>query len=148
MHVPGRTREEAKRKKNQDWREWSRFRLWRKTRPLWGSILMILAGVLVLWGPVSLIQLAVLPGSTLWAALLVGALLVMMGLIQLLLPSYSVITGAIGLVLSLISLIVALGGFGIGMILGIIGSTIGIAWKPLGKQRRPSTIQFRPVPKK
>jgi hypothetical protein len=74
---------------------------------------------------------ALLPGSTVWAGVLVGALLVVMGLIQLLAPSYALITGAIAIVLSLISLLVAVGGLGIGMILGLIGGAIGVAWRPL-----------------
>lgn len=126
-----------RRQKARDWRQWSRFRLWRKTRPFWGSILMMLAGFLVLSGPAALLQLAILPGSMLWAGLLVGALLFTMGLIQLLIPSYALITGAIGIVLSLISLIVAAGGFGIGMLLGIIGGALGVAWRPVMGTLRP-----------
>ncbi|HZO71734.1 MAG TPA: DUF6114 domain-containing protein [Ktedonobacteraceae bacterium] len=113
---------------------WSRFRLWRRQRPFAGAILMILAGLLVLWGPVSLMRFALFPGNLIWAGLLVGALLVTMGLIQLFAPSYALITGAIGIVLSLISLIVALGGFGLGMILGLIGGALGVAWKPKGRR--------------
>ncbi len=112
-------------------RQESRFRLWRKRRPFWGALLMMIAGLLILWGPSSLLQLAMLPGNSIWAGLLVGALLFVMGLIQLLAPSYALITGAIGIVLSLVSLIVALGGLGIGMLLGIIGGSLGVAWKPV-----------------
>jgi hypothetical protein len=115
---------------------WSRFRLWRRQRPFAGASLMILAGLLVLWGPASLMRFALFPGNLIWAGLLVGALLFTMGLIQLFAPSYALITGAVGIVLSLISLIVALGGFGLGMILGLIGGALGVAWKPKG--RHPS----------
>lgn len=130
-------RQAHRRKKDRDWRQWSRFRLWRKTRPFWGSILMMLAGLLILAGPAALLQLAFLPGSLLWAGLLVGALLFTMGLIQLLMPSYALITGAIGVILSLISLIVAIGGFGVGMLLGIIGGALGVAWRPVAGPARP-----------
>ncbi|MBV9614053.1 MAG: hypothetical protein JO031_01195 [Ktedonobacteraceae bacterium] len=123
--------------KAQSWRLRVRFRMWRKGRPFWGAILMMLAGLLILWGPASLLQLAMLPGNSIWAGLLVGALLFVMGLIQLLAPSYALITGAIGIVLSLISLIVALGGLGIGMLLGIIGGSLGVAWRPVV---RPSSL--------
>jgi len=130
-------RKARRRSKARDWRQWSRFRLWRKTRPFWGSILMMLAGLMILAGPAALLQLALLPGSMLWAGLLVGALLFTMGLIQLLMPSYALITGAIGIILSLISLIVAIGGFGVGMLLGIIGSALGVAWRPVAGPARP-----------
>ena len=116
---------------------WTRFRLWRRTRPFWSSILLILAGLLVLWGPLNLLQYAFLPGSMLWAAILVGTLLVLMGVIQLIAPFHALITGAIGIVLSLISLFVALGGLGIGMILGIIGGALAVAWRPVAPATRP-----------
>jgi hypothetical protein len=61
-----------------------------------------------------------------------------MGLVELLAPSYALVAGAASVVLSLLSLITALGGFGIGMLLGIIGSCCAVAWKPEGKTiRRP-----------
>jgi hypothetical protein len=53
-----------------------------------------------------------------------------MGLIELLAPSHALVAGAIGIVLALISLLTALGGFGIGMLLAIIGSSYAVAWKP------------------
>ena len=141
-----------RKKSADDWRQWSRFRLWRKTRPFWGSILLILAGLLVLWGPIEFLPFALLPGNSIWAGILVGALLVVMGLIQLLAPSYALITGAIAIVLSLISLLVAVGGLGIGMILGLIGGAIGVSWRPLsghlsGPTYRRPTSTVRKTPK-
>jgi len=108
------------------------FRLWRLRRPFVGSILMILAGILILIGPMSpsILRFALLPGSTIWAALLVGALLLVMGIVQMFVPSLSTFTGGVGVALSLISIIVALGGFVIGMFLGLIGSALGVAWRP------------------
>jgi hypothetical protein len=121
----------------QQWQRWGRFRRWRRSRPFAGSILLILSGLLVLWGPAMLIRLAMLPGSTIWAGILVGALLVIMGVIQLLVPAYSLITGAIGVVLALTSLIASsFGGFGIGMLLGIIGGALGVAWRPVAAGKR------------
>ncbi|WP_141727651.1 DUF6114 domain-containing protein [Thermogemmatispora onikobensis] len=123
----------------QQWQRWGRFRRWRRSRPFAGSILLILSGLLVLWGPAMLIRLAMLPGSTLWAGLLVGSLLVIMGVIQLLVPAYSLITGSIGVVLALVSLVASsFGGFGIGMLLGIIGGALGVAWRPVAASKRSS----------
>ncbi len=128
----------------QQWSKWGRFRRWRRSRPFAGSILLILSGLLVLWGPAMLIRLAMLPGSTIWAGLLVGALLVVMGIIQLLAPTYSLITGAIGVVLALVSLVAStFGGFGIGMLLGIIGGALGVAWRPVASGKR-TTVSRRP----
>ena len=55
-------------------------------------------------------------------------LLFAMGLVALFAPGHARVAGAIGVILSLVSGITALGGFGIGMFLGIIGSSSLIAW--------------------
>ena len=117
---------------------WTRFNRWRRARPFAGAILMMLSGALVLWAPIALFRYIMLPGNTLWAAFLVGALLVVMGLLQLFVPSYALMAGAIGIILSLVSLVVAVGGLGIGMILGIIGGALSVAWKPTLRPVRSS----------
>ncbi len=130
-----RRRRRARKDRLQDWQHWSRFRLWRHTRPLWGSIFMIVAGAVMIVDAAFFLSLAFLVQS-LWPAFLVGGLLLVMGLIQLFLPTYAVITGSIGLVLSLVSLLVAsFGGCGVGMLLGIIGSALSIAWRPVKRSR-------------
>src|SRR5581483_10374227 len=130
---------EKRRRKNQDWRTWSRFRLWRHQRPFWGAIFMMVAGALVLWGPLIHLPLALIVGMPIWTGLSVGALLFVMGLIQLLSPSHALITGSVGIILSLTSVLVALGGVGIGVFFGIIGSALGIAWRP-APQNHQTTI--------
>ncbi len=106
------------------------IRCWCHQRPYWGAFCVLLASLLILWSPLCLIQNAIVPASTLWAGLTVGGLLFAMGLVALLAPSYALVAGAAGVVLSLLSLITALGGFGIGMFLGVIGSSCAVAWKP------------------
>lgn len=109
---------------------WAAFRLWRLRRPFWGSILMLLASLLMLAGPLTLLSVAFLPGSAVPMALLVGSLMLVMALAQLFVPAHALITGLIGIVLSIVSLITgSFGGFGIGMILGILGSAQGVAWQ-------------------
>src|SRR5579859_1377822 len=123
---------------------WSRFRRWRHSRPFTGSLWMMVAGILVLWGPISLFRLAVVPGSTIWAGLLLGGLLFLMGLLPLFVPSYALMAGAIGVVLSLVSLPVGGGGFLIGMILGLIGGALSVAWKPTVYHLRSNTTDPAP----
>jgi VIT1/CCC1 family predicted Fe2+/Mn2+ transporter len=119
----------------QNWQDWSQFRLWRHTRPFWGSLLMIIAGLSMLVSAAFFLPLAFLAQS-LWPAILVGGLLLVMGVIQLFLPVYSVITGSIGIVLAIVSLLVAaFGGCGLGMLLGVIGSALSIAWRPVRRSR-------------
>lgn len=109
---------------------WAAFRLWRLRRPFWGSILMLLASLLMLVGPLTLLSSAFIPGSAVPMALLVGSLMLVMALAQLFVPAHALITGLIGIVLSIVSLITgSFGGFGIGMIIGILGSAQGVAWE-------------------
>lgn len=138
-------RRRGRRDRLRDWQSWSKFRLWRNTRPLWGSLCMIIAGLLMLVSASFFLPLAFLAQS-LWPAFLVGGLLLVMGLIQLFLPSYAVITGSIGIVLALVSLLVAsFGGCGLGMLLGVIGSALSIAWRPLKRSRLiPASVSRLP----
>lgn len=108
---------------------WQRFCQWRNQRPFWGAILMIVAGLLVLWGPLSLFPIIFITGGSIYEGMFVGSLLVLMGILQLLAPSHALITGSVGIILSLASVLVALGGMGIGVFLGLIGSSLGVAWK-------------------
>ncbi|HEY1354565.1 MAG TPA: DUF6114 domain-containing protein [Ktedonobacteraceae bacterium] len=118
-----------------DWRNWSRFRLWRHTRPFWGSLWMIVAALILLVFPLSLLQFAFLV-NTLWAGLLIGGLLLVMGLVQLFFPLYAIITGSIGIVLALVSFVTnTFGGLALGMLLGIIGCALSIAWRPVPRSR-------------
>ena len=133
--LPRRHKSKSKKDSLANWREWSKFRLWRHTRPFWGSVVMILAGLILLGLAVPLLQFAFLV-NTLWAALVVGGLILVMGVIQLFLPSYSVITGAIGMVLSIVSFVTnTFGGLGLGMLLGIVGCALSIAWRPVKRSR-------------
>ncbi|GCE19051.1 DUF6114 domain-containing protein [Dictyobacter kobayashii] len=105
-----------------------RLNLWQRQRPVVGSLMIVTAGILVLWGPLALMQFAFLPGNTIWAGLLVGTVLCVLGLLQLFFPGYALVTGILAIVCALASLMAAAGGFGIGMILGIIGGAQGVAW--------------------
>jgi hypothetical protein len=134
---PSQDQPADKKARTQDRRVWSRFRLWRKRRPFWGALLLILAGIFVLAGPLSLFPMVMISGGTVTEGLLVGALLVAMGLLQLLSPLHALITGSIALVLSFASVLVALGGYGIGVLFGIVGSALGIAWRPATESSQP-----------
>jgi uncharacterized protein DUF6114 len=128
-------RHKAQKNNLQDWDTWSKFRLWRCTRPLWGSLLMFLGALIMLALPLSLLRFAFLLDS-LWASTLIGALLLVMALAQLFVPSYSVLTGSIGIVLSLVSFITSsFGGLVIGMLLGIIGGALSLSWRPVKRSR-------------
>ena len=138
LHSPGKASARSRSTAYQDWqrRRWEHLQRWCQHRPGWGAFCTIIASLLILWGPVCILQSAIVPASALSAGLLVGGLLLAMGLIELFAPSQAPVAGAAGIVLSLVSLITALGGFGIGMLVGLIGSSYVLTWKPESKTRR------------
>lgn len=109
-------------------------RKWRKKRPLWGSIITILSGLMILYVPLNLYLSTFLPGSIAVIGLLFGGLITLIGVIALFFPNASKILGIFTIFLSILSVIGALGGFLFGTIFGIIGGSMLIAWR-LGPAR-------------
>ncbi len=107
--------------------------MWRHTRPFQGGLLMIVHGLLTITPGLLLLKLAILPGVNLYASLIIGSLLVGMGVITLTSPQFAQITGTVGIVLALSTLIVALGGLVIGLPLGLQGAALAVAWRPNAK---------------
>lgn len=125
----------AKKDRLQNWDKWSKFRLWRRTRPLAGSILMFLSSLLLLALGIYFLPFAFLT-NTVWISLFLGGLLLIMALVQLFLPTYAVLTGSIGILVSLVSFFTSsFGGLFIGMVLGIIGGALSLAWRPVKRSR-------------
>lgn len=106
------------------------FKSWRTRRPFWGATLSILSGVIILAVPVQLYEIAAVPGSMIVIGLLLGGLTLLMGVLTYVMPKLSTLFGIITIFSSVLSILGALGGFFIGTILGIIGGSILIAWKP------------------
>jgi hypothetical protein len=104
------------------------FKGWRRARPLWGSIITILSGLMILWVPLNLYLSTFLPGSIAIIGLLFGGLITLIGILALFFPSASKILGIVAIFLSILSVIGALGGFLIGTVFGIIGGALLMAW--------------------
>ncbi|PLR96089.1 DUF6114 domain-containing protein [Bacillus sp. T33-2] len=105
------------------------FRKWRHTRPLWGAIITVVSGLMILWVPFNLYLSTFLPGSIAMIGLLFGGLITLLGLLGLFVPSSSKVLGVITIFLSILSVIGALGGFLFGTIFGIIGGSLMVAWR-------------------
>lgn len=106
-----------------------RFKEWRKVRPLWGSIITIVSGLMILWVPLNLYLSTFLPGSIAIIGLLFGGIITLIGILTLFFPSASKILGIFTIFLSILSVIGALGGFLIGTVFGIIGGALLLAWR-------------------
>ncbi|RLQ91097.1 DUF6114 domain-containing protein [Falsibacillus albus] len=106
-----------------------RFKSWRQSRPLWGSVITIISGLMILWVPLNLYLSTFLPGSIAVIGLLFGGLITMIGLLALFFPQSAKILGIFTMFLSVLSVIGALGGFLVGTIFGLIGGSALIAWR-------------------
>ncbi|PDM39133.1 MULTISPECIES: DUF6114 domain-containing protein [unclassified Geobacillus] len=110
--------------------KWQQFKDWRKRRPFWGATLLLLSGLIILWIPIQLYEVAIVPGSILFAGFFFGGMVLLMAVMSYVMPKLSTIFGVIAIFTSVLSIMGALGGFLIGTILGIIGGALCIAWKP------------------
>jgi hypothetical protein len=128
-----------------------RFRRWRRTRPFWGALVALLGGAEIL--ATELVPLGVI--IHIGAAGLVGfAVPVVIMLCAVLLwfaPTPRAFYAALILLLSLASWLTSnLGGFILGMVLGIVGGALALTWStaPRGRRREPAhaSDEARPAP--
>jgi Family of unknown function (DUF6114) len=126
------------------------FRTWRRSRPFWGGLLLLLAGLEMLLIPVSgvlmrgQIKLVIYVGVGGIFGILIGALLIACGLALWYNHANKTFYSIAGVLLSILSFIgTNLGGFFIGMLLGIVGGSLAFAWTPT--DQAPAD-DFRPRP--
>ncbi|MGN6607874.1 MAG: DUF6114 domain-containing protein [Jatrophihabitans sp.] len=115
------------------------FRRWRRTRPFWAGLWCLIGATIIAYGPFTVIQLILISGTVVWAGILVGVLVGVMGLCLWFAPHFHTLVGILAALFSVFSLITSnFGGFLIGMLFGIIGGAMGWAWRPLPPDRQPS----------
>jgi len=115
-----------------------RFRAWRRSRPFWGGLLLLLAGIELILIPLSgvlfhgAIKLVIYIGIGGVFGVVIGALLIVAGLVTWFNPAHRTFYSIAGIVLGLASFPASnLGGFLLGMLLALIGGSLAFAWTPL-----------------
>ncbi|MGW7442254.1 DUF6114 domain-containing protein [Kitasatospora sp. NPDC054795] len=118
--------------------QWLRrvFRTFRRTRPYYGGLLAMIAGVPIMYFPyakLSLGGMTVAMATTAGAgSLIIGVLLVVLGLTAWFQPAVRVFAGIATTLLTLVSIPVSnLGGFGLALLPGLIGGGLMVSWAPL-----------------
>jgi hypothetical protein len=113
------------------------FGAWRRSRPFWGGLLLVLGGLELLALPLTgvfihgAIKLVIYIGIGGVFGVLIGVLLITAGIAAWVNPTHRVFYGIAGIVLGIISFPASnLGGFVIGMLLAIIGGALAFAWVP------------------
>lgn len=122
-----------------------RLRDWRRTRPFWGGLLVILGGTELLLVPLSPLTVLVSLGLGGIAAIGIGAALIAAGLFLWLVPQARAYVSVHALLLSVLSFVATnLGGFLVGMLLGIAGSALAFGWTPLPGPEAGEEGPYRP----
>jgi hypothetical protein len=108
------------------------FRRWRRSRPFWGGLLLLISGLeLFLSANLTIGDLAVHFGPEGFLSYLLPLLLVLCGTLTWLTPGQRLFYGILGMLTAVYSLVgLNLGGFGIGMLIGILGGSLTVAWGP------------------
>jgi hypothetical protein len=114
-------------------RGWRNFRRWRRARPFWGGYYLILSGLeIFVSGNMQLGALEVHFGPEGFQSYVIPLMLVLCGLLTWFTPGQRLFYGILGSLVAVYSLIgVNLGGFIVGMILGVVGGALTIAWTPV-----------------
>jgi hypothetical protein len=113
------------------------FKAWRGDRPFWGGVLLTLSGSEILVTEKAALPVVLHVGMEGLAAYLVPSLMVVCGLLILFNPAQRLFYSVVGVLLTLGSWITSnLGGFIIGLLLGLVGSCLTFGWLPDQEPRR------------
>ncbi|MUL42212.1 hypothetical protein FZ103_13650 [Streptomonospora sp. PA3] len=115
------------------------FRGWRRSRPFWGGLLITLAGIVIIAAPaLNPLDLIVQQGIAGISGYFVGVLLMAVGVLVWLQPPQRFFYGIAAVLLSLISFVTSnFGGFVFGMLFGMVGGALAIAWVPDRARKTP-----------
>ena len=127
---------------------WQAFRAWRRTRPFWGGLLLLLAGIELVAIPLlsvlahGSVKVVIYIGIGGVFGVLIGGLLMACGLLIWFHPVQRVFYAIAGVLLAVASFVATnLGGFFFGMLLGVTGASLSFGWTPgpgrLAGQHRP-----------
>jgi hypothetical protein len=108
-----------------------RFRRWRRSRPFWGALLVIVGGaeiMMTVWAPLGVVLHVGMQGL---AGYLVPALLLLSGILLLVSPGQRLFYSILAALLAMASWLTSnLGGFIFGLLLSLVGSALAFAWSP------------------
>ncbi|MGW6917177.1 DUF6114 domain-containing protein [Kitasatospora sp. NPDC054939] len=110
---------------------------WRSRRPFWGGLLVLLGGAEILFTLRAPLPVVLHIGMQGLAGYLVPVTMVVCGVLILFNPAQRLFYSVVAVLLSLASWLTSnLGGFLVGMALGLIGSCLAFGWLPDQPPRR------------
>lgn len=121
----------ARSKSRRSWRDW------RRSRPFWAGLLVVLGGLeilLTVWAPLPVVLKV---GMQNFLGFLIPVLIVLCGLLLWFNPAQRVFYSLVTVVLSLSAWLTSnMGGFIIGLLLGLIGGSLAFAWNVDDRARK------------
>jgi hypothetical protein len=105
------------------------FRTWRRSRPFWGAFLVILGGLEILYSEKAPLRVVVHFGPLGIAGYLLPLIMVLCGLLMWFNPVQRTFYSILSVLLALGTWITSnLGGFIIGLLLGVVGGSLAFGW--------------------
>jgi len=118
-----------------------RFRNWRRTRPFWGGLLILFGGGEILFSEKAPFKVILHIGLQGLAGYLLPAVMVLCGALLWFSPAQRTFYSILSVLLALGTWLTSnLGGFIIGMLLGLVGGSLAFGWAP----RRPQPTAEAP----
>ncbi|MFJ6081326.1 DUF6114 domain-containing protein [Streptomyces sp. NPDC092369] len=109
----------------------SAFQGWRAARPYWGGLLLTLGGAEILATEKISLKVAMHIGMQGLTGYLLPALMMLCGLLTLFSPAQRLFYSIVGILAALGSWVTSnLGGFFIGLLLGVVGASMIFGWLP------------------
>ncbi|MCB5165133.1 DUF6114 domain-containing protein [Streptomyces bambusae] len=108
------------------------WRRWRRSRPFWGGLFTVLAGLEIAVLPLAPLKVMLHQGIAGIPSVLLALIMIVMGLAGWFAPHHRSLAGIVTALLACAALVMSnLGGFLIGTVLGIVGGGLMFAWRPL-----------------
>jgi hypothetical protein len=129
-------------------RAWRAFRAWRRSRPFWGGLLILLGGAEISLTELAPLKVIIHLGAQGLAGEAIPVVMIVCGLLLLFSPEQRLFYAIIAMASAAVSWVTSnLGGFILGLLLGLTGGSMAIAWAPLrGRDtagRRPRRARGR-----
>lgn len=110
------------------------FRTWRRSRPFWGGLFVVLGGGEILFSEKAPLRVIVHFGLTGLAGYLIPSVMVLCGVLLVFNPAQRTFYSILSVLLALATWPTSnLGGFLVGMLFGLIGGSLAFAWMPLSQ---------------
>jgi Family of unknown function (DUF6114) len=124
---------------------WHRFRIWRRTRPFWGGLVVIIGALEELVSeraPFSLVTHIGIPGLT---GYLIPTFILLCGVLLWSMPIARVYYSVLTILLALVSWTTSnLGGYLFGMLIDMVGGALAFAWTTNTDNSWPLRIRGKP----